>query len=100
MTARLSGVVRSIDNRRIARLAKLAGAPDAKAAGVELHARTGDGIAVGQPLCTIHAETPGELQYALDYAAGTTDIFEIAEPGDPSAKPAAGWPEAGGGEAA
>jgi thymidine phosphorylase len=77
MTAQTSGVVRSIDNRRIAKLAKLAGAPDVKAAGVELHASLGDRVAVGQPLCTVHAETPGELQYALDYAAASAAVFEI-----------------------
>ena len=34
--------VEVIDNRRIAKLAKLAGAPEDKAAGVELHVRLGD----------------------------------------------------------
>jgi thymidine phosphorylase len=72
-----SGVLRSIDNRRIAKLAKLAGAPDSKPAGVELHVRVGDTVAVGQPLCTVHAETAGELRYALDYAAGPAAVFEI-----------------------
>lgn len=77
MLAPFSGLLRSIDNRRIAKLAKLAGAPDSKAAGVELHLRLGDAVAAGQPLCTVHAETPGELQYALDYASGTAAIFDI-----------------------
>ena len=54
----------------IARLAKLAGAPDDKAAGVDLHVRLGDLVASGQPLCTVHAESPGELAYAFDFAAG------------------------------
>ncbi|MDX8450689.1 thymidine phosphorylase family protein [Mesorhizobium captivum] len=72
-----AGVVRSIDNRRIAKLAKLAGAPDAKAAGVELHVRLGDPVAVGEPLCTVHAQTPGELRYAMDYASAGAAIFEI-----------------------
>jgi thymidine phosphorylase len=69
--------VSSIDNRKIARLAKLAGAPEAKAAGVEMHVRVGDIVEVGQPVCTLHAETPGELDYALDYAAATDDVVRI-----------------------
>ena len=34
------GEVDAIDNRKIARLAKLAGAPDDKAAGIDLHVRS------------------------------------------------------------
>jgi len=77
LLASRAGCVRSIDNRRIAKLAKLAGAPEAKAAGVELHVRAGQHVDVGQPLCTLHAETPGELHYALDYAASNPDIIGI-----------------------
>jgi thymidine phosphorylase len=75
--APFSGTLRSIDNRRIASLAKLAGAPGVKAAGVELHGRLGQAVEVGQPLCTVHADTAGQLQYALDYASGTGEIFGI-----------------------
>jgi thymidine phosphorylase len=77
MLAPFAGILRSIDNRRIAKLAKLAGAPESKASGVELHVRLGDAVSAGQPLCTVHAETSGELQYALDYASGTAAIFDI-----------------------
>jgi thymidine phosphorylase len=73
------GHVRAIDNRRIARLAKLAGAPDDKAAGVDLHVRLGDAVIRNQPLCTVHAESPGELAYAFAYAAANRDIFVIGE---------------------
>ena len=72
-----TGRLKTIDNRKIARLAKLAGAPDAKAAGVELHMRVGDSISVGQPLCTIHAEAPGELAYAFEYAIANPDIIVV-----------------------
>jgi thymidine phosphorylase len=74
------GQVGAIDNRRIARLAKRAGAPDDKAAGVDLHVRVGDLITAGQPLCTVHAEAPGQLAYALDYAAANRDIIAISQP--------------------
>ncbi len=63
------GAVSGFDNRRLSRLAKLAGAPSAAAAGLELHVRSGDLVASGQPLFTVHAEAPGELAYALDYLA-------------------------------
>ncbi|MDA1324020.1 MAG: thymidine phosphorylase family protein [Proteobacteria bacterium] len=69
-----AGTVTKIDNRRIAKVAKLAGAPDAKAAGLEMHVRLGDTVEAEQPLYTIHAETPGELAYALEYAATNGDI--------------------------
>ncbi|MEW6778049.1 MAG: thymidine phosphorylase, partial [Bdellovibrionota bacterium] len=42
--------------------------PQDPAAGVELHARLGENVSAGEPLFTIHAESPGELSYALEYA--------------------------------
>jgi len=62
------GVVTRFDNRRLAQVAKLAGAPGAPAAGVYVHARLGDSVEQGQPLYTIHAESRGELAYAREYA--------------------------------
>lgn len=72
-----SGRVTHIDNRRIARLAKLAGAPDAPAAGMVLHVGLGDEIIAGQPLLTLHAQSQGEMAYALTYAAANRDILAI-----------------------
>ena len=80
MLAERSGRVQRIDNRRIARLAKLAGAPDDKAAGVDLHVRGRRHRRRRQPLCTVHADSPGELAYAFDYAAAKPDIIRIDEP--------------------
>jgi thymidine phosphorylase len=77
IAATRDGAVLSIDNRRIARLAKLAGAPQAKAAGIELHVRLGERVSAGTPLCTLHAEAAGELAYALSYADANADIFGI-----------------------
>jgi thymidine phosphorylase len=71
--------VSRIDNRRLARVAKLAGAPDAKAAGLELHTRLGAAIDRGGPLFTVHAETPGELAYALEFVAANRDVVEVVE---------------------
>jgi thymidine phosphorylase len=71
------GFVEVIDNRRVSKLAKLAGAPDDKAAGVEVHVRLDEEVVTGQPLCTIHAEAPGALAYALEYAAKNRDMFTV-----------------------
>jgi thymidine phosphorylase len=79
LVAARSGRLEAIDNRRIAKLAKLAGAPDEKAAGVELHVRLDELVTIGQPLCTVHAGAPGELAYALDYAAKNDSMFDVQE---------------------
>jgi thymidine phosphorylase len=75
--ARGSGRLARIDNRKISRLAKLTGAPDDKAAGVELHVRLSDAIAAGQPLLSLHAEAEGRLDYAMEYALANLDMFEL-----------------------
>ncbi|MCY1173533.1 putative thymidine phosphorylase [compost metagenome] len=67
--AERSGFVSGIDSRRLARVAKLAGAPDAATAGLELLVRLGDRVERGQPLFTLHAVAPGELTYAKEYLA-------------------------------
>jgi thymidine phosphorylase len=77
VTAGRSGRVAAMNNRKLARTAKLAGAPDDKAAGVELHCRVGDRVEPGQPLYTVHAEAPGELDYSLAYVAANPDIIVI-----------------------
>lgn len=73
----VAGRVAAIDNRRLARVAKLAGAPAAAAAGVVIHKRVGDLVEVGEPLFDVHAEVEGELAYALDYVrTGPVHIVE------------------------
>lgn len=76
-TAARTGVLTHVNNRKISRLAKLAGAPDDKAAGVDLHVRLGDEVVAGEPLVTVHAVTSGELEYALEYAGANADMFAI-----------------------
>jgi thymidine phosphorylase len=72
-----AGRVGAIDNRRLARAAKLAGAPQDAAAGAVIHVRLGDTVAVGQPLFTLHAQAPGELAYALGYVRAQAPIVSI-----------------------
>ena len=76
--ATTGGIVLSIDNRKLARLAKLAGAPARAAAGLRLHRRVGERVAQGGSLFTLFCETEGELQYALAYYQQTR-IFDIRE---------------------
>lgn len=73
-----TGTVGEIDNRKIAKVAKLAGAPDVKAAGVLLHAKTADPVLKGQPLFSIHADSRGELDYALEYVAANAQVVRVA----------------------
>ncbi len=78
LPAARAGRVDSIDNRKAARLAKLAGAPADKAAGLDLAVRRGDEVERGQPLMTLHADSPGELEYALEYFRAHTDVITLA----------------------
>ena len=71
------GRVTSVDNRRLARVAKLAGAPLAAAAGLVFLAPVGTIVDRGQPLYVVHAQAPGELAYAFDYVHSQPDIVTI-----------------------
>jgi thymidine phosphorylase len=73
-----TGRVALFDNRRLGRLAKLAGAPRAKSAGLDLHVRMGDRVQAGQPLFTLHAEAAGELRYAMDFLETQPSLIELA----------------------
>lgn len=74
-----SGKIIDIDNRHIARLAKLAGAPNSKTAGVELFTSLRTHVSRSQPLFRIHAETKGELNYALDFLKKDHSIFKFED---------------------
>ncbi|MBY0518744.1 MAG: thymidine phosphorylase, partial [Bacteriovoracaceae bacterium] len=71
------GLITSIDNRKIAKVAKLAGAPDAATAGIYLFASLGLKVNKGQDLFEIYSESPGELSYALEYLKANADIIKI-----------------------
>lgn len=73
-----AGRVSAIDNRRLAKVAKLAGAPTAPAAGIELHVHLNDRVQAGAPVMTVHAEARGELIYALTYLNRHTDLMGIS----------------------
>ncbi len=63
-----SGLVEEIDNLQMAHIARLAGAPLDKGAGVDLHKKTGDPVEAGEPLYTIYAEFPSDFQFTQEAA--------------------------------
>lgn len=71
------GVIVEIDNRQLSLIAKFAGAPFAKAAGIDLSVFLGKAIEKGEGLFTIQANSSGELSYVLDYLAENTDVIKI-----------------------
>lgn len=72
-----TGRVTHIDNRKLSRLARLLGAPEQAAAGVVLRARLGDELAHGHPWLFLHAQTQGEMAYALEYARQAGELLSI-----------------------
>ncbi|HAU1639079.1 TPA: thymidine phosphorylase family protein [Legionella pneumophila] len=79
MVAEKAGKVSLIDNRMLAKIAKLAGAPKSKSAGVDLHVHVGDQVEKGQPLFTIHSESSGELTYARDFIHDKQNTIVLGE---------------------
>lgn len=77
LRAQRTGKLLGMDNRRLAQLAKLAGAPSSPLAGLRLHIKVGNSVIPGQPLATLYADTPGELAYARDYYHQNRDLFDI-----------------------
>lgn len=79
VVATSKGRVVGFDNRRLARVAKLAGAPVSPAAGVILGVRLDQRVEAGQPLYTIHAQAPGEIDYAAAYADAHRGIIQVVD---------------------
>ncbi len=66
--ASAAGVVTAIDNLQIARIARLAGAPMDKSAGIDLHKKLGDEVEQGEALYSIHAEFHADFEFAKNAA--------------------------------
>ncbi len=75
--AKENGIVTSINNRVLARIAKLAGAPENPGSGIYFNASLGKKISKGDKLFTIYADAEGELAYALDYFNETNHLITI-----------------------
>ncbi len=78
----ISGRVCYINNRLLARVAKLAGAPVAKAAGIYMHCKLHQQVDLGQNLFTLHAQSPGELEYAMEFLQQHKDEIFIIQQAD------------------
>ncbi|HII15640.1 MAG TPA: AMP phosphorylase [Nanoarchaeota archaeon] len=75
VVAAKDGVVRQINNKAIARIARIAGAPDDKAAGLYLRVHCGDKTKKGSVLFTIYAQ--GRMK--LDSAKSTAEEYQAVE---------------------
>jgi thymidine phosphorylase len=69
--AETSGVVTGIDNLQIARIARLAGAPKAAGAGVDLFRKLGDAVEPGDLLFRVYASYQSDLEFARQACART-----------------------------
>lgn len=71
------GIVKSIDNRKLALVAKLAGAPKSPSAGILFLSPLGKKISKDDVLFTVYAEAKGELEYAIDFMKSNNNIISI-----------------------
>jgi thymidine phosphorylase len=71
-----AGAIKEIDGWAITEIARRAGAPLDKAAGVDILRNVGDTVAVGEPLFVIHASALGDLEEAARLA-GSSQCYVI-----------------------
>ena len=71
------GTVTGVDCLRIARIARLAGAPSDPGAGLDLLKRRGEQVRRGEPLYRLHAEDPSDFALACE-AVGEDSGFVLA----------------------
>ncbi|TNF60144.1 MAG: thymidine phosphorylase family protein [Burkholderiales bacterium] len=64
VAADADGTVIGIDNLQMAQIARLAGAPKVRSAGVDLLRKLGDIVQAGEPLYRVHAAYPSDLEFA------------------------------------
>jgi thymidine phosphorylase len=74
------GVVAAIDCLRLARVARLAGAPIDKGAGVDLFKKIGDPVEKGEPLYRIHAAFEADFHFSLKFAAENDGVSVAGSP--------------------
>jgi thymidine phosphorylase len=73
--SRKSGKILHIDNAIISKIARAAGAPIEKAAGLDLYKHVGDTVVRGEKLFTIYSESKFKLEYADEIAKKKTPII-------------------------
>ncbi|MDD3861560.1 MAG: AMP phosphorylase [Candidatus Gracilibacteria bacterium] len=65
--AKKSGKITGLNNRLISHIARTAGAPKDKGAGVYIHKKLKDTVKAGEVLYTIHADVEERLKYSEEY---------------------------------
>jgi AMP phosphorylase len=75
ITSKRSGKISHIDNKGINKIARVAGAPKDKGAGVHLHRVKGDRVKEGDVLFDIYAESEAKLEYAIK----AVDVWQPVE---------------------
>jgi AMP phosphorylase len=76
ITSKVGGSIFHIDNKTISKIARIAGAPRDKGAGVLLHKLRGDRVGKGDKLFTVFAESESKLDFALK-ALGKLEPVEM-----------------------
>jgi thymidine phosphorylase len=76
-----AGVIVTIDNLHLARIARLAGAPKVKNAGVDLQCKLGDAVEKGSLIYRVHASFASDLEFARR-ACGKSSGFIIGRAED------------------
>ncbi len=76
ITAKSNGVVYSVDSAAVSTIARQAGAPNDKAAGVFLVAKRGDKFKKGDTLFEIHSSSEGLLSSAVKLATSTFEPID------------------------
>jgi thymidine phosphorylase len=75
------GLVTAIDNYQMARIARLAGAPMDKGAGVDLLRKLGDSVQKGETLYRVHAQFPADYRFA-ETLVGKYNGYRIGSAGE------------------
>ncbi|MBI3773625.1 MAG: thymidine phosphorylase family protein [Gammaproteobacteria bacterium] len=84
VTAPSAGMVLEIDNFHLAKLARFAGAPMDKGAGVDLLKKVGDTVKKGEPLYRVYAEFRGDFSFAQHMVAHAGSGYQIGRGGHAS----------------
>jgi len=62
----VAGVVIGIDNLQMSHIARFAGAPMDKGAGVDIFKKLGEKVKKGEALYRVYAEFPSDFNFALE----------------------------------
>jgi thymidine phosphorylase len=101
VTAPMSGTLTRLDALSVGVAAWRLGAGRARrddpvqaGAGVQMHAKPGDQVVRGQPLLTLHTDTPDRVGRALEALEGAFDMQPLdgARPGEQASPPGPSWP--------